>query len=122
MSEWGHKELGRIGGARQLEISTARRDGTFRSYITIWVVRISDGIYIRAYRGRDGSWFRQALRDRRGRIRADGLERDVFFEEADNALRGFIDAAYRAKYGCGVYVDAMIASTAAEATLELVPE
>ena len=57
----------------------------------------------------------------RASIRAGGVERSVSFVEADDDLRAAMDEAYRAKYGSGMYVDAMVAPSAAEAALKMVP-
>lgn len=121
MGTWTAEDLDRIGAAKELDIATERRDGTLRSYLPIWVVRIGDDLYVRAYRGRGGSWFRQVQRHPRASIRAGGVERSVSFVEADDDLRAAIDEAYRAKYGSGMYVDAMVAPSAAEAALKMVP-
>lgn len=121
MSTWTAEDLDRIGAAKELDIATERSDGTLRSYLPIWVVRIGDELYVRAYRGRGGSWFRQVQRHPRASIRAGGVERTVSFEAADDSLRPAMDDAYRAKYGSGMYVDAMIAPAAAEAALRIVP-
>jgi len=79
--------------------------------------------YVRSYRGRGGSWFRHALQRHEGRIRTGALQRDVIFEEPDDADDRAIDEAYRTKYGRsgGGYVDAMVSPNARAATLRLVP-
>ncbi len=53
---------------------------------------------VRSYRGRRGSWFRHALQRHEGRIRTGALQRDVIFEEPDDADDRAIDEAYRTKY------------------------
>src|SRR5437867_3248423 len=67
--------------ADELDIAPLRPDGSLRPYTTIWVVRVGDGLYVRSYRGRGGSWFRHAVRRHQGRIRTGGVERDVTFEK-----------------------------------------
>ena len=52
---WTAEELDRIGAAEELEIITARADGTPRRPVPIWVVRVGDELYARSYRGADGS-------------------------------------------------------------------
>jgi hypothetical protein len=99
----------------------ARRGGSFRSYVTIWIVRVGSDVYVRSWRGREGSWFRQALRTRRGRICAVGAEHAVALGETGPGNRAAIDSAFRAKYGSGWHVDAMVAASAADATLRVVP-
>ncbi len=57
-------DLAVIGGAEELHIATCRVDGSLRTWLPIWVVRIGDDLYVRSARGREGSWFRHALRTR----------------------------------------------------------
>lgn len=54
MTTWTSGELDRIGAADELEITSAKDDGTLRVYMPIWVVRVGD-LYMRSYRGRAGS-------------------------------------------------------------------
>ena len=121
MADWTTEELDTIGAADELEIAARRPDGTLRPYVTIWVVRVGDDLYVRSYRGRDGAWFRSVLRHPEGRIRAGGVERDVAFEDSGDTDRDAIDQAYRAKYGRypSAYVDPMVSAAARAATLRL---
>lgn len=123
MTSWPQDELQHIGDADELAIAPARADGTRRAPTTIWVVRDGDGLYVRAYRGREGRWWRDARAGQQGRISAGGLERDVAFAEvADPAVNDRVDAAYHGKYGStGPYVAAMVAEQARATTLELRP-
>ena len=123
MSDWTRDELDAIGEADDLDIAALQAGGSLRPYTTIWVVRVGDALYVRSYRGRSGSWFRDALLRHQGRIRAGGVERDVTFEEADGADHQAIDKAYQtkfARYGA-TYVDPMVDPNAAAATLRLIP-
>lgn len=121
MTRWTADQLDALGRANELRIATERTDGTLRSFVPIWVVRVDDAVYIRAYHGPSGSWYRQALRSGRARIRVPHLETTVTFSSPEPPLAGAIDAAYRAKYGSGMYVDAMVTDDAAAATLQLHP-
>lgn len=121
MSTWRNEDLVRFGGVRELEIATGRGDGTYRSYLPIWVVRVGDDLFVRSWHGRTGSWFRQLQQNPRLRIRARGRETDVTVEEANPDLTSAIDRALRSKYGHGWHVDAMVARSAAEAAFRLVP-
>lgn len=98
MSEWAQAELEAIGGSTELQIASTRPDGTLRRYVTIWVVRAGDDIYVRSAYGADNPWFRRAKASGTGRIRAGGIETDVVFAEAESAAHEEIDAAYHAKY------------------------
>jgi len=48
---WTEAELTKIGGAEELQISSNRRDGTARPYVTIWVVRADNQLYVRSAYG-----------------------------------------------------------------------
>jgi hypothetical protein len=124
MTTWTSEELAKIGRAEELEIASLRADGTLRKPVTIWVVRVGDDLYVRAYKGRTGAWFRGTQARHAGHIRAGGVDKDVtFVEEADPDINNQIDAAYRTKYRShdAQYVDPMVTSEARAATLKLVP-
>ena len=124
MTAWTSDELSKIGAADELELASVRRDGTLRNPVTIWVVRVGDDLYVRAFKGRFGPWFRGTQARHAGRISAGGVEKDVsFVDEADSGTNDAIDAAYRAKYHRygARFVDPMVSPEARAATLELVP-
>ena len=98
MTTWTDDELQRIGAAEQLQLASRRRDGTLRPYVTMWVVRVADDLYVRSAYGPDNPWYRRAKASGIGRIRAGGTERDVVFAEAEADAHPGIDAAYHAKY------------------------
>ena len=95
---WTPDELVRVGGAEELKVASYRRDGSLRPYVTIWVVRAGDDIYIRSAYGPQNPWFVRAQASGVGRIRAGGVERDVTFAEPAADAHTAIDAAYHAKY------------------------
>jgi hypothetical protein len=123
MSEWTSDELGRIEEAEELQLASLRRDGTLRPYVTMWVVRAGDDIYVRSAYGPDNSWFRRAKASGAGRMRASGLKRDVTFAEAAPGVHAAIDAAYHSKYDrFGPRIVGSVVGPDAEAvTIRLVP-
>jgi hypothetical protein len=123
MTAWATDELDRVGRAEELGIASRRPDGSLRPYVTIWVVRSSDELYVRSAYGRENGWFRRALASGAGRVRAGGVERDVAFEEPGPSVDDELHEAYRAKYqryGPRL-VGSVISPEAALATLRLVP-
>jgi hypothetical protein len=124
MDAWTSEELDRVGAAEELQIMSQRGDGTLRSPVTIWVVRVGDDLYVRAVKGRSGPWFRGVLTRHAGRIRAGGVEKEVtFVEQADPMINDQIDAAYRAKYrryAAGI-VNSVLTPGARAATIKLAP-
>jgi hypothetical protein len=125
MSTWTSDELNKIGAAEELEIASLRRDGTLRQPVTIWVVRVGDDIYVRAYKGRTSPWFRGAQTRHEGHIRAGGVDKDVTFGEADGdaAINDQVDAAYRSKYHryAANIVGSVVTPMARAATIKLAP-
>ena len=123
MSDWTSDELERLGRADELGISSRRPDGSLRPFVTIWVVRLGDDIYVRSAYGHDNPWFQRALASREGRIRAGGVERDVAFEDPGADVEEDLNAAYHAKYdryGPRI-VGTVVSPEAARSTLKLVP-
>ena len=123
MTTWTPEELDRIGRAEELQIASRRSDGTLRPYVTIWVVRADDDLYVRSAYGPGNPWFVRARASGVGRIRAGGVERDVAFEEPDAGVHDSIDAAYHAKYdrhGPRI-VATVVGPKVVETTLRLVP-
>jgi hypothetical protein len=124
MAAWKKDELDKIAAADELQIAPARRDGTLRKPVTIWVVRHGDDLYVRSYKGSGGAWFR-GIRDRHeGHISAGGVDKDVTFaEEADSGINDKIDGAYRSKYHSrgAQFVTPMVAPEARATTIKLVP-
>lgn len=123
MTTWSADELDRIDRAQELQVASRREDGSLRPYVTIWVVRVGDDVFVRSAYGRDNAWFRRALTHPQGRIRAGGVEKDVTFEEPGPEVHHGIDAAYHAKYdrfGPAI-VSTVVGADAARSTFRLVP-
>ena len=123
MSPWTSDELCKIGAAEELQLASLRRDGTPRPYVTMWVVRAGDDLYVRSAYGPDNPWFGRAKASGAGRIRAGGLERDVTFAEPAPGVHAVIDAAYHSKYDrYGPEIVGSVVGPDAEAvTIRLVP-
>jgi hypothetical protein len=123
MAGWTKDELGTIGGADHLQLTTARSDGSLRSPVTVWVARQGEGLYVRSWCGRGSSWFCAVQSRNEGHIRAGGVDRDVWFVEAADESGDAIDASYRTKYHrySERYLGPMIRPEARATTLRLVP-
>ena len=121
MSGWTADEFERIGRANELRIASRRPDDSLRPFITIWVARLGDDIYVRSAYGHDNPWFQRAISSGVGRIRAGGVERDVAFEEPGREIEQDLHAAYHAKYdryGPSI-VATLVSPQAARSTLRL---
>jgi hypothetical protein len=123
MTAWSADELARIGGADELDLASRRPDGSLRPFVTIWVVRSGDDVYVRSAHGYDNPWFQRALASREGRIRAGGVERDVAFEEPAPGVHADVGAAYHAKYDRygPRMVGTVVSPEAIRSTLKVVP-
>jgi hypothetical protein len=123
MTAWTSEELEKIADSDELQLASARDDGTLRKPVTIWVVRLSDDLYVRSVKGRTSHWFRSTEDRHEGHVRAGGVDKDVRFVEVGDEVSAEIEAAYRTKYehyGAS-FVDPLFTPEARAATLELVP-
>lgn len=123
MTDWTADELARIGRAEELDLASRRPDGSLRPWITLWVVRLGDGLYVRSMYGPSNPWYRRALASGEGRIRSGGVERDVTFVEPGPTVDEDLHAAIHAKYdrhGARI-VGTVVSEEAARATFRLVP-
>jgi hypothetical protein len=123
---WTADELQRVGTATELQIASRRADGSLRLFVTVWVVRVGDGLYVRSAHGAEHPWFRRAMASGSGRILAGGVDRDVTCTalSAGTALHADIDGAYHSKYDAfgPQMVGGVVGLVAATATLRLTPQ
>ncbi len=122
MNRWPQDELEEIVAADDLHIAPFRDDGrTYGTPTWIWSVAVDGELYVRAYSGKNSSWYRAAVRQRGGRIIAAGMTLDVAFEPAEAAMNDRIDSAYRSKYASSPYLRPMISAAARSATVRITP-
>jgi hypothetical protein len=124
VTAWTGPELDRVGRAEELQLASRRDDGTLRPYVTMWVVRAGNDLYVRSAYGADNPWYRRAKTAGTGRVRAGGVERDVTFADAADGPHAAIDAAYHTKYdryGPAI-VGSVVGPKAAPVTLRLVAQ
>jgi hypothetical protein len=122
MSSWSKNELSKIAETDDLHISPFRDDGvTYGTPTWIWSVVVDDGLFVRAYNGPASHWYKAAMQQKRGRITAAGITKDVTFEPVDGSINDRIDDAYRAKYKTSPYVQPMISKRTRSATVKIEP-
>jgi hypothetical protein len=123
VTAWTNDELSRVGDAEEMQIASARRDGTLGRSRTIWVVPYGGGLYVRSVNGPSAAWFRGTQVRHEGRIQAGGVDRDVAFADADHGLDDEIDAAYRGKYRryAKSITDSITSPGARSTTIRLLP-
>jgi hypothetical protein len=119
---WSKEELRKIAETDDLHISPFREDAvTYGTPTWIWSVVVDDSLYVRAYNGKESSWFKSAMRQKAGRITAAGMTKEVSFEAVNGPINDEIDEAYRAKYHESPYLKPMIGTGARSATVKIVP-
>ena len=123
MATWTSDELGKINAADELRIVSLRQDAMLNSPRTIWVVRLGDDLYVRSVNGRSNVWFRGTQARHECRDQADGIAKDVRFEDIGDRPGDQIDAAYRTKYRryAKSVTDSITSPQARAATIRLVP-
>jgi hypothetical protein len=122
MTTWPKKELEGIAKSDDLHISPLREDGkTYGTPTWIWSVVVDGALYVRAYNGHDSRWYKAALRQKAGRIKAAGITKEVTFEPVEGDINERIDDAYRAKYTGSPYLKPMIGERARGATVRVGP-
>jgi len=122
MSSWRRNELKKIADSDDLHISPFREEGmTYGTPTWIWSVVVDDSLYVRAYHGTASRWYKAAMQQKRGRITAAGITKDVTFEAPDGTINDRIDNAYRAKYKTSPYLQPMISTRSRSATVKIEP-
>jgi len=121
VSAWSQDDLDRLGDAGEVEVSSARRDGTLSRTRTVWIVRVGDQLYLRSVNGPDGAWYRLTRASHQGRIEARGVARDVTWVDVDAAgepdVGPAVDAEYARKYPGSTSAVARITSPLACTTI-----
>ena len=113
-------EIVRIAQNDDFHIAPLRDDGvTFGTPTWIWCVSVENNLYVRAYNGTKSRWYQAAMKQKRGKIEAAGMERKVQFESITGAINQKIDEAYRKKYGTSPYLQSMISERAKAATVRV---
>jgi hypothetical protein len=122
MSEWSKDELRKIAESDDLHIAPFREDGvTYGTPTWIWSVVVGDALYVRAYNGQDSRWYRAAMRQKAGRIKAAGMTKEVTFEPVEGPVNDLIDDAYRVKYEGSPYLAPAIGARCRSATVQVMP-
>lgn len=122
MSIWTSDELKKIANSDDLHISPFREGGTTYGTPTwIWSVVVDGSLYVRAYNGTASRWYKAAMKQKRGRIEAAGMTKEVTFEPVDDSINDRIDDAYRAKYKTSPYLPPMISQRSRSATVKIEP-
>lgn len=98
MPSWTPDELDLVERTDELHLSSSRPDGSLRAAVTIWVVRVGDGVYVRSAYGPGNGWFRRASAAGAGHVRVGRLEKDVTFAAPGPDVHDELDAAYHRKY------------------------
>ena len=120
---WTTAELDAVETTDEVAITSRRPDGSLRPFVTIWAVRVGDGVYVRSAYGPANGWFARATAAGVGAIRVGETVADVRFEVPESTVHDSIDAAYHAAYDRhGPQIVGTVVGPAVRAvTLRLVP-
>lgn len=123
MSTWPTDIIAEIASSDDFHIAPYRADGETTGTLTwIWSVVVGDRLFVRAWNGTRGRWYRAALAQRAGRITAAGQGYEVDFAPVDDPdLNARIDAAYTTKYAGSPYLPPMVTAGPRAATIEVTP-
>lgn len=109
MSLFPSSDIEAIAASDDLHVSPFREDGTTYGTPTwIWSVVVDGRLFIRAWNGPRGRWYRAAVSQGAGRITAAGSTYEVAFAPAPDELADRIDAAYNEKYAGSPYLPPMV--------------
>ena len=124
MAKWNKDEIKKISETDDLHISPFREDGkTYGTPTWIWSVVVDEGLYVRAYYGKDSKWYNAAIKQKAGKITAAGITKEVTFEPiVDSNVNDLIDKAYQIKYKGSPYFKAMISERTRSATIKVTPK
>ena len=120
---WTKDEIDRIAKSDDFHIAPYREDGETPGTPTyIWSVVVDEQVYVRAYSGTSGRWYRAASAQKAGRVTVAGMDRKVAFEPVSGPVNDAIDAAYRSKYADSQYLEPMLSGRARAASVRVTPE
>jgi hypothetical protein len=113
--------LQHLADVPEISIGFRRPDGSSGS-TPVWVVQVSDEIFVRSIRGPDGGWYRRLRADPDGEVRHDAHVHPVRAEPvADESTLAEVTRAYAGKYADSPYLQSVMTEAAARATLRLEP-
>ncbi|MEU4454737.1 DUF2255 family protein [Nocardioides sp. NPDC023903] len=121
MAAWPTDIIEKIAATDDLHIAPFRADGVTTGTLTwIWSVVVDGRLFVRAYNGTRGRWYKSAIAQRTGKISAAGTEYQVEFTPiTDPELGARIDSTYGEKYADSPYLPPMIAAGPKAATVEI---
>jgi hypothetical protein len=120
---WTEAELAALAGTEELRLAVRRPDGELSRFVTVWVVRAGNDLYVRSAYGPDNPWYRRARASGSGRLRGGGVEKDVRFAPVPPDVHPALDAEYHRKYdrhGAAV-VGTVVGPQVRELTIRLAP-
>lgn len=120
--DWSKLILSNIAQSDGLHISPLRTDAkTYGTPTWIWVVSVAESLYVRAYSGKQSSWYQAAITQGAGQIISNGVVYNVRFQIVDDEDNDLIDEAYRSKYRNSRYLQPMVSARSRAATVQIFP-
>ena len=123
MTAWPSDTIAKIATTDDFHIAPYHADGKTTGTLTwIWSVVVDGRLFVRAWNGTRGRWYRSALAQRAGLITAAGNKYEVEFTPIDDdGLNSRIDTAYETKYAGSPYMPPMVSAGPKAATMEVTP-
>jgi hypothetical protein len=124
MAETGDDLLWKLAESDEVDIETRRDAKSPLHRTTIWIVPITDGVYVRSVNGKKGRWYQEAVANPHVTIRVGQRKAHARVElEHNPAVIREVSAAYRQKYGerWPDDTDPMVRSPVLATTLRLTP-
>ena len=119
---WTSSDLGQMASQVEIRISSERPGGGFNRWTPIWVVRVGDDLYVRSGFGKNGGWYRRAIRAQ-AHVMAAGADYKVSLAvQSDSAVIAAVDEAYRQKYRADPSLPLLLTADARSTTSRLLPQ
>jgi hypothetical protein len=113
--------LQRMDVAKEVDIETISPEGVAHR-VTIWIVVIEKGAYVRSVRGRKGRWYRELTAKKRGVLHVGTRKVDVRpVAVRETALVDEVSAALWRKYAKTASLFSMLRLSTLDTTLRLDP-
>jgi len=92
--------LWKIAESDEVEIETRRNGKSPLHRVTVWIVPIEDGVYVRSFKGKRGRWYQEALANPLVTVGVGRRKVNVRAEpERNSHVIRAVSAGYRKKYG-----------------------
>ena len=115
--------LSRFTQTEEIEIDVPQPETVLIHPRTIWVVVVSDDVYVRSLKGHAGHWYQEARASSKAVVYLDGHPIPVrAVPVTDEAMLAQVSQAYRRKYADDPFMPSMLRKEVLPTTLRLEPQ